>query len=255
MKTRRGFTLIELLVVVAIIALLVAILIPALTEARELAARAVCASNQHQIVLGLILYTSDYNAKLPPTTWPEFGGQSNLLRGEVFDTLLEAYGTAGEMWFCPNNVEYFKNATWLDEFPRCQDRPPRTDLLGEFDPIAIGYYYCGNLVPGHQTVGLTREEVKSPATIYDPSDWVLCADYMDIWWDGVEPRTNTEYSLTRFVNHGKEPLGGCTGWMTMVTPAGSNVGLLGGSVAWREWPDLEPRQRSHPWWPMATMFW
>ena len=47
-RRMRGFTLIELLVVIAIISLLVSILIPSLKRAKELARRAVCASNLHQ---------------------------------------------------------------------------------------------------------------------------------------------------------------------------------------------------------------
>ena len=63
---RNGFTLIELLVVIAIIALLAALLMPALREAREKAQRVVCASNQRQIGIAAILYTVDYNELLPP---------------------------------------------------------------------------------------------------------------------------------------------------------------------------------------------
>ena len=83
MKTRHGFTLIELLVVVAIIALLVSILIPSLTQARESAIRALCSSNQHQIVLGLTLYTADYQGKFPPPHLPQHGwsGQHVAWRG------------------------------------------------------------------------------------------------------------------------------------------------------------------------------
>lgn len=57
---RKAFTLIELLVVVAIIALLISILLPALSRARALARQAVCASNQRTLMQGMITYTEDH---------------------------------------------------------------------------------------------------------------------------------------------------------------------------------------------------
>lgn len=62
---RKGFTLIELLVVVAIIALLISILLPSLSRARELAKRAVCSSNLRGIGQGLHIYAND-NAEWMP---------------------------------------------------------------------------------------------------------------------------------------------------------------------------------------------
>lgn len=63
---RRGFTLIELLVVVAIIALLIAILLPSLGKARELSNRSVCAANLKGIVQSMNVYGND-NADAYPT--------------------------------------------------------------------------------------------------------------------------------------------------------------------------------------------
>jgi prepilin-type N-terminal cleavage/methylation domain-containing protein len=62
---RHGFTLIELLVVVAIIALLIAILLPSLGKARETARRAACAANLHGIGQSLAIYANQFNDSVP----------------------------------------------------------------------------------------------------------------------------------------------------------------------------------------------
>ena len=62
----RGFTLIELLVVISVIALLIGILLPALSKARQAAERSVGASNQHQVGIALFTYAADNNGSVPP---------------------------------------------------------------------------------------------------------------------------------------------------------------------------------------------
>jgi prepilin-type N-terminal cleavage/methylation domain-containing protein/prepilin-type processing-associated H-X9-DG protein len=71
---RQGFTLIELLVVVAIIALLVAILLPSLAGAREMSRRSKCAANLRAVVNGMILYSGSELDMYPTQPPPYVGG-------------------------------------------------------------------------------------------------------------------------------------------------------------------------------------
>jgi prepilin-type N-terminal cleavage/methylation domain-containing protein len=80
-RSSPAFTLIELLVVVAVVALLIGILLPALSRAREQSRAAVCLSNVKQIALAFQLYAQEYGA-IPGTYWQgainlDWGGRNN----------------------------------------------------------------------------------------------------------------------------------------------------------------------------------
>jgi prepilin-type N-terminal cleavage/methylation domain-containing protein len=99
MKVVRGFTLIELLVVIAVVAVLMAILLPALSMARVHARRVASASNLRQIGMALELYTQDNQGFFPESSHG-LTGQEARRRSWIF-TLSPYIGDVNAVRVCP----------------------------------------------------------------------------------------------------------------------------------------------------------
>ena len=103
LKRSSGFTLIELLVVIAIIALLLSIIMPALSKAKELAQKVICRNNLRQQCLGVMLYAEDHDGLVPtqplrPGTW--LWDISFWSTNQISDY---AGITENDVFFCPAN--------------------------------------------------------------------------------------------------------------------------------------------------------
>jgi len=106
----RAFTLVELLVVISIVALLIAILLPALRNARAEAKRVMCKSNQRQLGMAFVMYAQDFKDYLPtPSQWGALGG--SVIIGYDGDTalysprshaLLYPYLADARVYYCPD---------------------------------------------------------------------------------------------------------------------------------------------------------
>ena len=94
---RHAFTLIELLVVVAIIALLIGILLPSLSKARDLAKQTVCSSNLRQLHFAELAYLTDNRMQTFPYHWHP------AARGRIWTRQLGRYLEGGnEVMLCPS---------------------------------------------------------------------------------------------------------------------------------------------------------
>ncbi len=133
MRRKTGFTLIELLVVVAIIAVLVAILLPSLQKARKQVRFTICASNLRQIASASIVYASESDGRFPPSI-----------------VLKENYATTWAPYNWPAFLVYYPDRVFNNHpLPNPEDRMIATYLGNRVGNGAI--FYCPLSPPEHKS--------------------------------------------------------------------------------------------------------
>jgi prepilin-type N-terminal cleavage/methylation domain-containing protein len=127
---RFGFTLIELLVVIAIIAILAALLLPALSAAKEQGRRTACFNNNRQIIFACLLYTDEQRGLLPCGSMDAPG--RNAKGYLTWDELVLPYGAPTNILICPSHRmgrrHYWTNANIKDS-EQIHGNPRQTGVM------------------------------------------------------------------------------------------------------------------------------
>jgi prepilin-type N-terminal cleavage/methylation domain-containing protein len=184
-RARRGFTLIELLVVIAIIAILAAMILPALAKAKAKALRIRCVANEKQIGASFLLYVDDNRDNYPlHAGWADVGGQMPKTpysagpaaqyagTTALTNRPLNAYAKNVDIFHCPADHGDAYNA--VPQVPTCWDGYGNSYLVEWVnDRFGVKAVTGDNgVATGSMVPGIKGSEIgKRPATKVIQGDW------------------------------------------------------------------------------------
>jgi prepilin-type N-terminal cleavage/methylation domain-containing protein/prepilin-type processing-associated H-X9-DG protein len=230
---RNGFTLIELLVVIAIIAILAALLLPALSKAKERTRRISCVSNLRQIAIALHSYAGDNKNTLPQGTmdgdWPHDMSKVNA------DLIVQA-GAKPQIFYCSGLMASINRLDW--------------QRWWEFNSTRriLGYGFFNKRTATDNRVGINGcRFIGKLSETNNPTETAIVVDeVMSLTatppYNFVVPSGNVppDYGGAYKPPHREGNY-----------PAGGNVLFLDAHVNWVRFPDMKPRYQpsssTRPW--------
>jgi len=222
MKARHGFTLIELLVVIAIIGILAALLLPALSSAKEKSKRTVCKNNLRQVTLAAIMYAGDNRDEFPSGKRDDGTYHATFLSTTTFNYFVGTARVTTNSLSCPNKMNWIdhRGAGWRVGFYCLWGYPTE----GDKRPRGVDY-------------GNGSWPWDSPRKASQDSPYMVMA--ADIVEKGtVDPAVTS-------APHGRAgPVQSAVGTLPepeAIGSRGGNVGLVDGSVQWRNQRQMHGR--------------
>ena len=258
MSRQKGFTLIELLVVIAIIALLLAILMPALSKVRETANRSACSSNIRQHLLGLVMYADENESKLPSGAgfwlWDMDRDIARQLMRNIGlkPTKRDEDTPVQDVFYCPSNLTHKRSRERCWDYHHPDGSRASYRITGYFwllDTLNTQGVSVKPEIQGNgnkkwvRTTNMERAaeaELVTDVTLSDPTfptNQYPDGNFAQIISGSGQGQYTGYYDTTSHLRSDKQGAGG-------------NMGFVDGHVSWRHFNEMEKRYLTTPthWW-------